>query len=245
MLYKEKNYEVECDFLEEIFHRHNKNGIKHILDMGCGTGGHAISLARCGYKVHGIDRSPEMVTIAKEKAEAQGLSDRVWFETGNIQDINIKNKFDAVICMFAVIGYQISNDELFAALQNVRKHLKPKGLFVCDFWYGPAVLKQRPTDRIKIVQNENGDRIIRLAKPEIDIQKNCVTVFYHLLHFQGNQLVNEMRESHEVRYLFQPEIAFFIEQSGMNLIRVCPFAELDLDPSEETWNVSAIAKALK
>ena len=47
--------------------------------------------------------------------------------------------------MFAVIGYQTSNDELFAALQTVRRHLKPKGLFICDFWYGPAVLKQRPT----------------------------------------------------------------------------------------------------
>ena len=86
VLYKEKNYEAECDFLEELFRRYSGKDIKRLLDMGCGTGGHAIPLARRGYKVSGIDRSPEMVAIAKQKAGAQGLSDRIRFETGNIQE---------------------------------------------------------------------------------------------------------------------------------------------------------------
>jgi SAM-dependent methyltransferase len=243
VLYKEKDYEAECDFLEDIFRRHNKHKIKHILDLGCGTGGHAIPLARRGYKVHGIDRSPEMTVIAKEKAGAQGLSDRIRFETGNIRDINLKNKFDAVICMFAVIGYQISNDELFAALQTVRKHLKPKGLFICDFWYGPAVLKERPTERIKILHEEE-DRILRIARPEIDIEKNIVSVSYHLLRLKGVQLVEETQELHQMRYLFQPEMEFFLAQAGMKLLDFCPFMRPRETVSEDTWNVTAIAQAI-
>lgn len=242
-LYKEKNYEAECDFLEEIFRRYKEKDIKHVLDLGCGTGGHAIPLARRGYKVHGIDRSPEMTAIAKEKAEAQGLSDRTWFETGDIQSVNLKKTFDAVICMFAVIGYQISNDDLFAALLTVRKHLKPKGLFICDFWYGPAVLKQRPGERIKLL-HENEDRILRIARPEIDTQKNVVAVSYHLLRLRGIQLMEETQELHQMRYLFQPEIEFFLAKSEMKLLHFCPFPILNQTVNDETWNVSAVALAI-
>jgi SAM-dependent methyltransferase len=184
-----------------------------------------------------------MTVIAKEKAESQGLSDLVRFETGNIQDINLKNKFDAVICMFAVIGYQISNDDLFAALQTVRNHLKPKGLFICDFWYGPSVLKQRPVERIKILHEEE-NRILRIARPEIDIQKNIVSVSYHLLRLKGLQLVEETQELHQMRYLFQPEMEFFLLQSGMKLLDFCPFMRSDEAVSEDTWNVTAVAQAI-
>jgi len=243
VLYKEKNYEAECDFLEELFRSHNKHNIKHILDMGCGTGGHAIPLALRGYKVHGIDRSTEMVAIAKEKAEAQGLSDQTWFETGDIQSVNLKKNFHAVICMFAVIGYQISNDELFAALQTVRKHLKPKGLFICDFWYGPAVLKHRPVERIKFLHEEE-DRILRIARPEIDMQKNVVAVSYHLLRLRGIQLMEETQEVHQMRYLFQPEVEYYLASSGMKLLHFCPFMKPDEAVSEDTWNVAAIAQAI-
>lgn len=211
--------------------------------MGCGTGGHAIPLARRGYKVHGIDRSSEMTAIAKEKALAQGLSDRTRFETSDIQDVNLKNKFDAVICMFAVIGYQISNDELFAALQNVRKHLKPKGLFICDFWYGPAVLKQRPCEKIKILHEEE-DRILRIARPEIDTQKNVVAVSYHLLRLRGIQLIEESQELHQMRYLFRPEMEFFLFQSGMKLLCFCPFLKPNEPVGEDTWNVTAVAQSV-
>jgi SAM-dependent methyltransferase len=243
VLYKEKDYEAECDFLEELFRRYHGRGIKNILDLGCGTGGHALPLARRGYKVHGIDLSVTMTAIAKDKANVQGLSERIWFETGNIQNVNLGKKFDAVICMFAVIGYQISNEELFAVLQNVRKHLKPKGLFICDFWYGPAVLKERPTERIKIL-NEKEDRIMRIARPEIDTQKNVVVVSYHLLRLRGIKLLEETRESHEMRYLFKPEIDFMLSQAGMQLVHFCPFGSPEQEAGEETWNVAAIAQAV-
>lgn len=242
MLYKEKDYEAECDFLEELFRRYHGRGIKNILDLGCGTGGHALPLARRGYKVHGIDLSVTMTAIAKDKANVQGLSERIWFETGNIQNVNLGKKFDAVICMFAVLSYQTSNDELFATLQAVRKHLKPNGLFIGDFWYGPAVLKERPVERI-ITIHEGEDRIIRIAKPEIDTQKNIVSVSYHLLRLRGVQLVEETQELHQMRYLFKPEIMFFLAQAGIKLIDFCPFMRLDESVSEDTWNVTVVAQA--
>jgi SAM-dependent methyltransferase len=243
VLYHEKDYEAECDFIENLFRRYSGKDLKNLLDIGCGTGGHAIPLARRGYSVYGIDRSPEMIAIAEQKAGSQGLSGRTRFKTSTIQDTNLEETFDAVICMFAVIGYQTSNAELFAALQTARRHLKLKGLFICDFWYGPAVLKQRPTERIKTL-NADDDRIIRIARPDIDIQKNLVTISYHLLRLSGVRLVEETQELHQMRYLFQPETEFFLSQAKMKMVHFCPFMEIDGEVNDDTWNVTVVARAV-
>lgn len=80
-LYKDKNYERECDVMESIFGKFR--GIpRTILDLGCGTGGHAIIFAERGYKVVGIDRSSAMLKIARTKAKSYGL--KIYFAEGDI-----------------------------------------------------------------------------------------------------------------------------------------------------------------
>jgi len=54
-LYQDKDYEKECDFIESIFVRYSGN-VKRVLDLGCGTGGHALILVRRGYHIVGVDR---------------------------------------------------------------------------------------------------------------------------------------------------------------------------------------------
>jgi SAM-dependent methyltransferase len=242
-LYREKDYEGECDFLEEIFRRYSAGDLKHLLDMGCGSGGHAIPLARRGYQVFGIDRSPQMIAIARRKGQTPELSERLRFEVADAQNAELGETFDAVICMFAVLSYQTSNENLLATLRTVRKHLKPEGLFICDFWYGPAVLYQRPTERAKII-NDGQDRIIRLVRPTIDTQTNTVTVLYYLFRLRNNQLIEEAEETHVMRFLFQPEIEFFMAHAGLRLVHFCPFLEFDRCASEATWNVTAIAQII-
>ena len=66
-LYGEKNYESECDLLQKAFKQWGDNNIHAILDLGCGTGNHAIPLARRGYKVTGVDLSANMLEKAQQK----------------------------------------------------------------------------------------------------------------------------------------------------------------------------------
>jgi SAM-dependent methyltransferase len=242
-LYSDKDYETECDFLENIFQRFGSDDMKSVLDLGCGTGGHAIPLTRRGYEVFGVDRSAGMLSIARKKAGEAKLTDSVQFEAANVQNFSLNRSFDTVICMFAVLSYQISNDELFSTLRAARRHVKPGGLFVCDFWYGPAVLNQRPEERVKSVRTGN-DRVIRIVKPEIDTQKNVVNVHYDIIHLSGERLIEEIRESHSMRFIFQPEIEFYLNQTGFSLVHFCPFADLEKEVSEATWNVAAIARAI-
>ena len=68
LLYKDKNYDAEVALLERLFQAHALEG-NSVLDLGCGTGQHAIRLAKRGFDVTGVDRSPEMLRIARVKAE--------------------------------------------------------------------------------------------------------------------------------------------------------------------------------
>jgi predicted TPR repeat methyltransferase len=63
-LYSDKDYAGECDLLEELFRRCSGREIQSILDLGCGTGGHAFPLADRGYQVLGVDRSADMIAQA-------------------------------------------------------------------------------------------------------------------------------------------------------------------------------------
>src|SRR4029077_11778373 len=67
-LYRDKDYVSECDFVEAAIRRHGSGGDhRKVLDLGCGTGGHSIELARRGYTVRGVDLSPHMLSVARAK----------------------------------------------------------------------------------------------------------------------------------------------------------------------------------
>src|SRR6266567_6453352 len=169
VLYQDKDYASECDLIERVFAEYAAGRrVRSVLDLGCGTGGHAVPLAEHGYEVVGVDRSAEMLRHAVERsradhdaAHASARTDRdaahearrgPRFELGDIGSIDLRREFDAVVMMFAVLGYQVTNEAVQAALASARRHLAAGGLLFGDLWYGPAVLAQRPSERVKVIE---------------------------------------------------------------------------------------------
>jgi SAM-dependent methyltransferase len=240
--YAGKDYGSECDILEEVFRRYGKDKIRTILDLGCGTGNHAFPLAKRGYEVTGVDRSEEMLGKARSKLVGAKSASQAHprFLQGDLRSLDLGQEFDAVLMMFAVLGYQLTNEDVLAALKTVRRHLKPHGLFVCDVWYGPAVLAIRPSDKVKIVPTDNG-KIIRLASGKLDIDHHLATVEYHILHLQDQTVVNESTETHHMRYFFPQEFAFFLNQANLDLLHLSAFSDFTQDPGEQSWNILVVA----
>lgn len=241
IIYADKNYEKECDFLEEIFRNYSKIIPKTILDGGCGTGSHAIPLAERGYEVTGIDLSAEMINIAKEKASKSKV--KTDFNVMDLRELRLNQKFDACILMFAVVDYITDEKDLQKALANIREHLKKGSLLIFDFWYGPAVLTILPTPKKKIIEKE-GVKVVRFAEPDLDTSHNICKVNYYFLVTKKNLVVYRGKEKHIVRFYFPEEIKHYLEESGFQLRKFCPFLDLNTQPSEKTWNVTAIAQAV-
>jgi SAM-dependent methyltransferase len=245
LLYGDKNYEAECDLLEEVFRRYGNTQVRTILDMGCGTGSHAIPLAKRGYKVMGVDRSAGMLSHAREKTKntfsTQSPNTPTFIE-GDVRNVDIGQRFDAVLMMFAVLGYQLTNEDVLAALRTAHQHLKPEGLFVCDVWYGPAVLAVRPSERVKVIPTKEG-KLIRVASSILDTYHHLCEVRYRLWRLSGSQVMSETEESHMMRYFFPQELALFLNQTQMDMVNIRDFEGLDTAPGENTWNVLVIGKS--
>jgi len=126
---------------------------------------------------------------------------------------------------------------------NIRKHLKKGGLFITDFWYGPAVLHIKPSDKIK-VRGEGDMMIIRGVEPELDIFNHIQKSHYLFIVFNGNTVINTFEETHVLRFFFPQEITWFLEQAGFKIISFTEFMNLDSPPTEDTWNAMIVAEAV-
>lgn len=241
ILYGDKDYDKECDFIEETFSEYSRVRPVKVLDLGCGTGGHLVRLARRGYKLVGIDRSASMVKIASENIRELGLDSEV--HVADILDFSFDAKFDACICMFAVINYIVEADDLAKTLANIRRHLRRDAVSIFDLWYGPAVLSVKPSARVKVVE-KGGVKVIRAVVPELDTFKHTQRSNYYLFAIKDGMLIDEVHEIHTLRYFFPQELTHYLGEAGFEVLRFCEFPYLNRSPSENTWNVAVVARAV-
>ena len=116
----------ECDFIEQEI---NYDKTTRILDIGCGTGRHAIELSKRGYSVTGIDLSESLLNRAKEKASEQNLP--INFEQHDARKLTFFNEFDLIIMLCEGAFCLMETDEMnFQILRNASNALKPKGKLI-------------------------------------------------------------------------------------------------------------------
>lgn len=242
LLYRDKDYAAEAEYVACMIRKFHPSA-QSILELGSGTGIHAGLLAEKGFRVHGIERSQEMLARALALAEKTSPEHgSLTFSLGDIRDIRLNNNFDVVISLFHVISYQTSNDDVTAAFATARHHLKPGGIFIFDTWYGPAVLTQRPEVRIKRMEDEQIE-ITRLAEPVLHPNENRVDVNYHVfVRDWATDTVKELKETHSMRYFFKPEINIIANQSGFEILHTEEW--MTGNPIDQnTWGVCFILKA--
>jgi SAM-dependent methyltransferase len=244
LLYQDKDYQGEAGFVHDLIQRHAP-GAQIILDLGCGTGRHDKLLAEKGYAMTGLDMSAEMIAVARQSGgqSSPGNDASPVFHQGDIRSFRLHEKFDVVISLFHVMSYQTTNDDFVLALQTAREHLKPGGIFIFDFWYGPAVLTDRPAVRVKNLEDDK-IKVIRTAEPVMHANKNMVDVNYTVwIKDKKSSQTEEIRESHSMRYWFMPEIAYMLNHAGFEILDKGEWMARKA-PGFGTWSVYLIAKVV-
>lgn len=238
-LYEDKDYLKECIFIKNVLEKYSDQSVKSLLDLGCGTGSHALHFAEMGYDVTGVDLSEEMLNIARQKNNIN-----INFIRQDIKNLNLEQKYDAAVAMFAVMGYQTTNENFEKALKSVHKHLNKGGLLIFDVWFGPTVLTNKPEKRMKIME-VGRKKVIRCAIPDLDISQQTVTVKYHILEILEKTILKEFEESHIMRFFFYQELIYFLNKSGFSIINICPFMRYNDDLDDNCWNINVVCKAFK
>jgi glycine/sarcosine N-methyltransferase len=159
----------EMPFFRALFAREQ---VKTILDVACGTGQHAIALAREGYQVTATDLSQAMV----ERARANSTTAQVQVRTlqlgfGDLASA-LGDTYDALICLGNSLPHVTTEEGLDAALTDFSRVLQPGGFLV--------------------VQNRNFDRVLarqeRFMSPEVHRSDDKEWIFMRFYDFEGEQL---------------------------------------------------------
>lgn len=126
---QDADYEAFCDYYEEIFKR---LGIKPelVLDVACGTGNITIPMAKRGYDMIGLDLSCEMLNIARDKAQNEGLD--ILFLNQDMCEMELYGTVDAAVCALDGVNYITDKKDLEKFFALINNYLNPGGVFIFD-----------------------------------------------------------------------------------------------------------------
>ena len=215
LLYRDKDYPSETRFVDDQLVRYGLPRGR-LLELGCGTGRHALEFAALGWEVKGYDLSPGMVQQARHRAAAS--TNRVRFEVGDIRSLRDPVRFDAAVSLFHVMSYQTTETEFCQAVETASVHLKSGGLFFFDFWFGPAVLSDPPVAREKRLTDDRTS-IVRYAVPVHDLLAHTVQVNYEILSTViASGETYRFTEKHLLRYFDLLELAVWLNGAGLGIL---------------------------
>jgi 2-polyprenyl-3-methyl-5-hydroxy-6-metoxy-1,4-benzoquinol methylase len=199
----------ECDFIEQEIKR---NKSLKIIDIGCGTGRHAIELTKRGYNVTGVDLSENQIKRAREKAQEAEVT--IDFQTQDARNLPFDGEFDLAI-MLCEGGFSLmETDEMnFEILKNATKALKSKGKLIFTTLNGLFPLFHSVNDFYKSAQKEGQSQCKECSFDLMTFRDHNTTVFED---DTGNKKELKCNE----RYYVPSEITWLLKTLGYKKIDI-------------------------
>jgi SAM-dependent methyltransferase len=123
----------ECDHLISLANLHGLSRIRHVLDLGCGTGHHAMYFASRGASVTAVDADRDMLRHARKLARARwGQATPIQFINGDMRKARMDRRANLAICLGASFNSLLSDDEALGTLDVVGRSLRSGGVFLLD-----------------------------------------------------------------------------------------------------------------
>jgi ubiquinone/menaquinone biosynthesis C-methylase UbiE len=218
------DYESWADYIDEIILQH-KPDATDLLELACGTGTIALSLEELDcYKITATDVSADMIRVAKQKAE-QGCSE-IDFHTMDFLNIKTDKCFDVVFMVFDSINYLHCYDDIIKLHGEVKKVLKPGGIFVYDF-----TTPRNSRKAIRYLNNDTKtiDSKIRYYRASSFDGKNRIHTnlfrIQHLNHLNGS-VESTHEEIHQQKIYTIEEMETIIKQTDFTILQAYDGFEL-------------------
>ena len=211
LVYKHRD-RSEAEILKNLVLKNvEREKVKLVLDMACGSGRHAISFAQAGFDVTAIDLSENLLNVAKSNAEKEKVN--VDFILSDIRKFNPEKKFDLVLNLFTSLGYFEKDEENGEVIQKAFELMNSGGWFVLDYFNKNYILN----NLIPItVENIAGKRITQTREIKNNrVEKNII-------------IRNGEKESHyqeSVRLYSKEEVIKILERTGFEILKI--FGDFD------------------
>ncbi len=218
------DYETWADYIDEIILQH-KPEATDVLELACGTGTIALSLEELdSYHITATDGSADMIRIAKRKAVL--VNSEIDFRVMNFLDMKLEKKYDVVFMVFDSVNYLHKKEEVIRLHQEVRKVIKPGGIFVFDF--------TTPRNSRKAIRYLNNDTKTVDGKyryhreSSFDGKNNVHTNRFIIEIFSGedSDLTSVHEEVHQQKIYTKDEMEEIIRQTDFTILQAYDGFEL-------------------
>jgi SAM-dependent methyltransferase len=214
-----------------------------VLEVGCGSGRIALELARAGHSVTAVDPSISMLTLAREKAEADALD--ITFIEGRVQDLALEPEhYGLVLLPLDVFLYCTDGEDQVALLDQLGRSLVFNGLLAIDL-PGPAAALDPGTNGQQVLafSGHTADGrpfdCYHLHEDDLALQQRYLRVTYETATADG--LVRREVSEHILRYVFRFELEYLLDRAGLALVDI--YGDYDLGPlSNDSERMVAIAR---
>ncbi len=210
LLHEDVDYAAECRMLERVFTRFLPRPAASLLDLGCGTGSHALLLADRGHRVTGIDASEGMLRVARAKSRGRR---NPAFRRADMRSFDLGRRFDAAICMDGAFTHLLTDRDLLAHLQTVRRHLAPDGVYAFEF----AQALREETVGPGWIHHAGATEIVWLYDLAVDRRRHLVTGENTFFAFEGGGLRRTFVNTYSTRLLTVPVLQTLLARAGMRL----------------------------
>jgi SAM-dependent methyltransferase len=236
-LYAAKDYRAEADYVAAMLRRHAPPPTR-LLDVGSGTGRHALELASLGYSVTGIDASERMVSIARERAKEAPSGQQPTYAVADARSFRLDVRFGAVTSLFHVVSYLTEPEHLQQAFSSVHAHLEPGGVFFFDYWHSPGVQSDPPTRRERSFEHE-GLLVKRQSTPVWSGQHPVIEVNFDV-EVSGRGHADRFSERHVMRHYHPRELHEVLARCGFELLEDFGWMK-DIPPDDRDWYACTLA----
>lgn len=204
-------YDSWCDRIEDWFNKyHIPKGL--VLDLGCGTGNITERLADKGYDMIGLDISPSMLEVARDKKDKSGND--ILYLLQDMREFELYGTVAAIVSICDSLNYLLKEEELLDTFLLVNNYLDPGGIFVFDF---NTIYKYRDViGDITIAENREDCSFIweNYYHEEEGINEYDLTIFVK----NDGGLFQKFNENHFQRGYELATIKKILEQAGLEFI---------------------------
>jgi SAM-dependent methyltransferase len=218
-----------------------------ILELACGTGRALLPLARQGYRVTGVDVSPEMLAIARRKVEAEGLADRVTLAEQDMRQLALGSRFNLAFAAVNSFMHLLTAQDQMAALSRIREHLNPGGRLLLDL-FNPDLGRlldfrgQVSLDKV-LTDPETGHTVMKMRSDRADLSRQTIGVTFMFDEVDEQGAVRRTLVTFSVRYLFCAELEHLLQRTGFAVEAIYGSYDLD-DFSSESDKMITVARRL-
>jgi SAM-dependent methyltransferase len=186
---------------------------KDILDVACGEGTFAIEMAKKGYNLTGIDRSHQMIALARQRALEEDAA--VQFLVEDMRSLPYVEAFDLVTCFFDSLNYLLTIQDLSEAFRKAFNALRPGGFYIFDMntIYGLAVDWMRQE---AYIQNETDD-FIEIHRQSFDYENLVASMEVTVFSRKGEHW-SRFDETHRERGYPIADLQFLLSETGFEII---------------------------